>query len=240
MAYDLDQHPAALRYLIQSLRLAKAGGDHALGAEILAGMSHQAAYLGHSEDAVDMARAARQCALRSGQPVLVAETHAAEAHGHALAGNPLSAIASLMCAEHTLASADRAQVPAWLAYFDSAYLAAKSAQTLRDAGDATAAVDCAQRSLDMQDGYARGRVFNLVLLATTQAEAGRVDQAAHTGILAADSAGAISSTRTLNYLRDLGRRLTPYRQNAQVQAFTQRASALVSARSAVPALPSGQ
>jgi DNA-binding transcriptional regulator YbjK len=58
MAYDLDQHPAALRYLIQALCLAVASTDQALGAEILAGMSHQAAYLGHNQDAVDMTRAA--------------------------------------------------------------------------------------------------------------------------------------------------------------------------------------
>jgi hypothetical protein len=75
-------------------------------------------------------------------------------------------------------------VPAWLAYFDDAYLAAKSAQTLRDVGDHGQAVAHADRSLAMQDGYARGRIFNLVLLATAHAEHGDVDQAADTGIRA--------------------------------------------------------
>ncbi len=42
MAYDLEQHGLAQRYLIQALRLARGADDHALGGEILAGMAHQA------------------------------------------------------------------------------------------------------------------------------------------------------------------------------------------------------
>ena len=89
MAYDLEEHATAAGYLIQALSLTGESGDTALGAEILAGMSDQAACCsGESEEAVDMARAAGQCARRAGQPVLLAESLAAEAHGHALAGNP--------------------------------------------------------------------------------------------------------------------------------------------------------
>ena len=88
MAYDLEQHTTAAGYLIQALSLTEDSGDTALGAEILAGMSHQAAYLGEPEEAVDMARAAGQCAKRAGQPVLIAEALAAEAHGHALGAAP--------------------------------------------------------------------------------------------------------------------------------------------------------
>ena len=45
MAYDLEQHGLAQRYLIQALRLAREANNYALGGEILAGMSHQAVYL---------------------------------------------------------------------------------------------------------------------------------------------------------------------------------------------------
>ena len=48
MAYDLEQHGLAQRYLIQALRFAHEAKDHALGGEILAGMSHQAVYVGKS------------------------------------------------------------------------------------------------------------------------------------------------------------------------------------------------
>ena len=240
MAYDLEQHPVAQRYLIQALRLAHAGDDDALGAEILAGMSHQAAYLGQSDDAVDMARSAAHCARRAGQPVLLAEAHAAEAHGHALAGNPRSAVASLLAAEHALACADRADTPAWLTYFDHAYLAAKTAQTLRDAGDPGEAIAHAQRSLTMQDGYTRGRTFNLVLLATAQAEHGQIDQAADTGIKALSTARGIASARTRNYLRDLRRRLTPHGRQPAVQTFEEQAAAMFSAPPTARAQPAAR
>jgi tetratricopeptide (TPR) repeat protein len=240
MAYDLEQHTTAAGYLIQALSLTEQAGDNALGAEILAGMSHQAAYLGQPEEAVDMARVAGQCAKRAGQPVLTAEALAAEAHGHALAGNPRSAIACLTAAEHALESADPANTPAYLAYFDAAYLAAKTAQTLRDAGDPTAAVEHARRSLHMQAGYDRGRVFNLVLLATAHTQAGHVDQAAATGSLALAQAGNLNSARTRHYLRDLARRLERHHDVPEVAAFRDHARALLTSRPAAPALPSAR
>jgi hypothetical protein len=48
---------ATVPYLIQALRLAGEADDHALGGEILAGMSHQTVYFGRADDALDLARA---------------------------------------------------------------------------------------------------------------------------------------------------------------------------------------
>lgn len=47
-SYDAGMHGLAQRYLVQALRFAAVAGDRALGAEILAAMSHQAAYLNAS------------------------------------------------------------------------------------------------------------------------------------------------------------------------------------------------
>ena len=58
MAYDLEQHGLAQRYLIQALRLAREADDHALGGEILAGMSHQAVYIGRADDTANRQRCA--------------------------------------------------------------------------------------------------------------------------------------------------------------------------------------
>jgi hypothetical protein len=139
-----------------------------------------------------------------------------------------------------LSVADRADVPAWLTYFDQAYLAAKSAQTLRDAGDPAQAVAHAQRSLTMQDGYARGRTFNLVLLATAHAAHGDIDQAADIGVKALSTARGISSARTRNYLRDLRRRLAPHQRQAAVRGFDEQVAALLSAPPAALAPPSAR
>ena len=48
-AYDTGAHGLAQRYLFQAFRLAKAAGDKPLCGRILAGMSHQANFLGHYE-----------------------------------------------------------------------------------------------------------------------------------------------------------------------------------------------
>lgn len=125
MTYDCGLHGLAQRYFIQALRLAKAADDAALGAEIMAGMSHQAVYLGHAAIGVDLARSARTAAVRAGVPALVAESQVMEAHGHARGGDERSCAASLRSAERTLDRADRTRDPNWISYFDQAYLSAK-------------------------------------------------------------------------------------------------------------------
>jgi hypothetical protein len=55
--------------MVQALRFAAAAGDRLLGAEILAAMSHQAAYLRAGSEAVDLARSAARaagCCLANG------------------------------------------------------------------------------------------------------------------------------------------------------------------------------
>jgi hypothetical protein len=65
------------------LRLAGEASDHALGGEILAGMSHQAVYIGQPDDALDLARAAQTSAHKAGLPALLTESLVMEAHAHA-------------------------------------------------------------------------------------------------------------------------------------------------------------
>ena len=107
MAYDLEQHGLAQRYLIQALRLAGQAGDHALGGEILAGMSHQAIYVGQPDDALDLARAAQASADKAGLPVLLAESLIMEAHAHAVNKDAAACGSALNAAEHAFARATR-------------------------------------------------------------------------------------------------------------------------------------
>lgn len=218
MAYDLEHHPAAQRYLIQGLRMAQEGGDRALGAEILAGMSHQAAYLQQGPDAVDMARAAGLVAVRAGQPVLAAEAFAAEAHGHALARAPRSAAAALLAAEDALAGADRAQAPDWLAFFDEPYLEARRGRVLLDAGDPGAAAKAMRASLRMQPGFTRGKAFNLSVLSQALVASGDLGEGCATARAAVETAAGVNSRRAVRELAAVGRRLGPYRSAAEARA----------------------
>jgi hypothetical protein len=166
MAYDLERHGLAQRYLIQALGLARGAGDHGLGGEILAGMSHQAVYIGHPRHGVDLARAAQHSARRAAIPSLLAEAHVLEAHAHAALGDGGACASSLHEAEVAFDRRVPGEEPEWIGYFDEAYLSAKFAQCFRDLGDGARAVRHARRSLDMDGRYVRGRMFNLTLLAS--------------------------------------------------------------------------
>lgn len=219
MAYDMEQHGLAQRYLIQALGLARAGGDYAFGGEILAGMSHQAAYVGRPGDAVDLARAARITARRARLAALEAEAVVMEAHAHALRGDRRLSTLALGAAEGTF---DRVNddVPAWLTYFDTAYLAARMSACLLALDELEPAEGHARRSLDMADGYARGRMFNVALLARIHARQGHVEQACEEGHRAVALASPLHSARTGHYLRELRLELRPHRDAPAVREFS--------------------
>ncbi|MEV0248515.1 hypothetical protein AB0H76_18090 [Nocardia sp. NPDC050712] len=207
----------AQRYLIQALRMSRAAGDAGLGAEILAAMSHQATYVGRPGDAVDLARAAQIAARTAGLAALQSECHLVEAHGHAARADASSCAASLNSAERAFERAD-GRPPAWLAYFDDAYVSAKTAHCFRDLGDNVRTAHFAVRSLNMCEGYTRGRAFNLCLLASARADEDP-QEAVRIGQQALDIAAGLESLRTLAYLREVRHRLAPYAALPDVADF---------------------
>ncbi|MCU1639903.1 MAG: hypothetical protein JWN03_178 [Nocardia sp.] len=220
-AYDQEDHGLAQRYLIQSLRLARAAGDAALSAEIMAAMSHQATYVGRPGDAVDLARAARIAARGAGLAALESECHMVEAHGHAARQDQTSTAAAMNAAERAFDHAVAGEQPVWLAYFDQSYLSAKTAHCFRELGDNARTAHFAEQSLTMSVGYQRGRAFNLSLLAsalvpTDPREAVRIGRGA------LDIAADLASRRSLSYLRDLRYRLRPFDGLVEVAEFRQQ------------------
>jgi len=209
VAYDSDEQGVAQRYLIQALACARHADDPALAAEILAAQAHQALYLSRPDEAVDLARAAQSAAARGGSATLLTECLVMEAHGQAARNDAHACGAALAAAERTFDRAAREDDPAWLSYFDEAYLAARMAQCFRDLGEAGHAARYAQRSLDMDGRYIRGRAFNLSLLATAHAAQGESAQACTVGRQAVDLTVRLTSARGVRYVRDLVRRLRP-------------------------------
>jgi hypothetical protein len=112
--------------------------------------------------------------------------------------------------------ADRSSDPHWIGYFDEAYLSAKFGHCLRELGDYQHAIKFAERSLQMTEGYERGRVFNLTLLAHSHAQQGAVDQACAVGKDAAAAAAGMTSHRVVKHLRDFRRALAPAKGSAEV------------------------
>jgi hypothetical protein len=220
VAYDSDEHGVAQRYLTQALAYARHAGDPALGAEILAAQAHQALYLSRPNEAIDLSRAAQAAALRHGSATLLTECLVMEAHGHAARNDAQTCGTTLATAERTFDRATQEDNPAWLSYFDEAYLAARMAQCFRDLGEAGHAARYARRSLDMDGRYIRGRAFNLSLLATAHAAQDEPERACSVGRQALDLTVRLTSARSVRYIRDLARRLRPRADVPAVRDFT--------------------
>jgi transcriptional regulator with XRE-family HTH domain/tetratricopeptide (TPR) repeat protein len=226
LAYDGLDHGLAQRYFIQSLRIAMGAKDRSLGAEILAGMSHQAIFLGQPEPALRLAQAAHATATRAGVSALVAEAAAMTAHAHALTGNEAACTIALTEAEQVLEHADQSQDPQWISYLDEAYLAAISGHCFRTLGKHQNALKFANRSLDMNRSYVRGQLFNTLLLAGTHVLAGDVDQACTVGHDALDLAETVSSGRVTAQLGRLMHELRPWQSDRRVKELTEHGKAV--------------
>jgi hypothetical protein len=220
VAYDSDQHGLAQRYLTQALAYARHAEDAGLAAETLAAQAHQALYLAQPDAAIDLARAAQAAAARHGSATLLAECLVMEAHGHAARRDALACAAAIAAAERAFDRASREQDPAWLAYFDEAYLAARMAQCFRDLGDGRNAARYARRSLNMDGSYVRGRAFNLSLLASAHVMLREPEQACLVGQQALDLTARLSSARSVRYVRDVARMLRPQATTPSVREFT--------------------
>ncbi|MFG3419377.1 helix-turn-helix domain-containing protein [Micromonospora sp. NPDC047730] len=229
-AYDMAEHGIAQRYLTHALDLARAADDAGLGAEILAAMSHQATYLGHTSTGVDLARAARQTAHRAGLTVLTAEALVMEAHAHAAARDERACATALHQTEQALDRADRSSDPQWLGYFDEAYLSAKFGHCFHALGQHHQAERFAARSLQMDERYVRGKAFNLALLATIHARHGEPERAGAIGAEALTLTSQLRSARAIRYLRDLQAQLTAHRRRPAVRHFITRIDAALGQR----------
>ena len=227
MAYDVGDSGSGRRHLQNAMHLCQNVGDDALAGEMLAGMSHQAAFLCSAALATDLARAAKDNAKRVGIPALVSESAVMEAHGLALMNDTRGCLAALRESEHAFAAAEDRDRPEWLAYFDGAYLAAKFGHCFRDLGRPTEAERFARRSLDMIDGYDRGRLFNLALLASILADQRKIEEACETGLAAVRLASEVQSIRAVTYLADLSHRLAPFRAEPAVQTLHEQIGLLV-------------
>jgi transcriptional regulator with XRE-family HTH domain len=203
--------------------LLSAVAESALGAEVLAAMSHQAAYKRASAEAVDLARAAGRAAAEAGVTAIQAESAVLEAQGHAVGGDEPACAMALDRAEKLFDKADRAGDPQWISYFDEAYLAAKFGHCFAALERGDIARRFASRSLEM-DGkrYVRGRQFNLALPALTYVQTSEPEEASRVGLQALEAAEGLESARARDYLTELADRLGRHVGLPVVREFLER------------------
>jgi hypothetical protein len=134
MCFDSSRQGLGQRYYIQALRLAKASGDRALGAHILADMSLQAYDLGRPGEALALAEAGHRTARDCGSPSTAARCSALQARAHGLAGDQASTAQAMKTAETELQHADLDDEPFWIRFFTEEQLAAEFMYTAHDLG----------------------------------------------------------------------------------------------------------
>jgi tetratricopeptide (TPR) repeat protein len=193
-------------------------------------MSHLAAQLGNPREIAQLARAAQEGSRGRVTPRALAMFHAAEARGHAVLGDAVSAEAArgraLDAMEAAGAATEAGDDPVWISHFDEAYLADELAHCHRDLGQAEQAERYARQSLDGHPASrARRRAIGQVLLATAQLQRRELEQACATALGAAELLGSLRSNRGTEYLDDFRHRLEPYRAEAPVRAFAERLAA---------------
>ncbi len=143
-----------------------------------------------------------------------------EAHGHAARNDAHACGAALARAEQTFDRAAREDDPAWLAYFDEAYLAARMAQCFRDLGEAGHAARYARRSWTWTAATsAAGPSTSPCSPPPTPPKANPSKRAA-VGRQALDLTVRLTSARSVRYVRDLVRVLRPQADVPAVRDFT--------------------
>jgi tetratricopeptide (TPR) repeat protein len=234
-AYDTGAHVLAQRYLTQALRLATAAGDRALGGRILAGMSHQANFLGYHEQAVNLARAAQRGTGGQATPTAMALFHAMEARALAGCGDRAGVEAALLAAESWFERRTVENDPVWLRYFDRAELAAEFAHSYRDLGLADKAIEFGRIAVYEADPfYARSISFCQCVLAAGHLGTGDVEQGLELARAAVDRIATLRSVRARAYVRDFLGRLQPFSGSRPVADFVHQANRVASADHATP------
>jgi|GEM_PF-880594 len=223
-SYDCGLHGLAQRYFVQALRLAQSAADRRLACSVMSAMSHQATYLGHYPEAVNLARAAHEGLRDQATPALTAQFLTMEARALARTGDTQGCHAALAAAERAFDAPEPGRDPEFISYFNEAELAAEVAHCFRDLGDARQAARHAALAAPSDGQYARSDFFAAMVLADSLADQDDPDQACHTALAALHTGEALTSARCVAYVREFRQRLDRFGSNPAIRDFTEQAA----------------
>lgn len=121
--------------------------------------------------------------------------------------------------------------PDWAAFIDPAYLHGEHANTFRDLGDADAAEEHARRSIahaTMQKRARRG-AMSQAALAVSHLQRRDLDSAYTAGVRTLKLTRQVKSSRAVEAVQDLQKRMQPFGRHRLVADFNERARELVAA-----------
>jgi tetratricopeptide (TPR) repeat protein len=229
MAYDDGEHGLAQRYLIQALRLSQESGNAVLGAHVLAGMSDQANLLGHAQEAVALARSGRRGITVEDSPACLADLYVLEARALARLGEDRAATQAVAQSEQIFEQVTPEHEQEWARFIDRAYVFGEIAHTFRDLGQSVEMARFANESLDAAhlQGRARREALSEAALALGKLQHGEVEAAAAKATKVVQLSATVNSSRCVETVRELQRKLTPYGEVSEVQRFNQHAQQLL-------------
>ncbi|KUL26650.1 hypothetical protein [Streptomyces regalis] len=231
MAYDNGEHGTAQRYLIQSLRLAEESKNAALGAHVLAGMADQATLLGNPVEGRRLAQAGRAGLGKDTSPACLADLWALEARALAKLGDKSEAARAVAQSETAYGRVRLEDEQEWAAFIDPAYLHGEHANTFRDLGEAATAEQHARQSIDhaRQQRRARRGAMSQAALAVSHLQRRDLEAAHAAGLRTLRLSQQVKSSRCVEAVQDLQRRMEPFGKHRLVADFNERARELVAA-----------
>ncbi|WP_327148253.1 hypothetical protein [Nocardia sp. NBC_01329] len=229
MAYDDGEHGLAQRYLIQALRLSQAAGNRVLGAHVLAGMSDQANLLGHSYEAVALARAGMRGIAPADSPACYADLGILEARALARLHDTRGCTQAIARAESNFEAVDPANEPEWARFIDRAYFYGEAAYCFRDLRQPDEVERFAEISIQecRAQGRARRGSLSQAAIAAACLQRNDIEAAAHHASTVVRLTSTVNSSRSLHAVRDLRRTLEPHSALPAVLAFDRQAFQLL-------------
>lgn len=221
MAHDGGNDDRARKHFANAYRLARAGKNAALSANVCASMAHLAIQLGFTNDAeVVSVIGLRHVDEVSGTESLVARLYAMRARAHAIAGREIECRTNLESAHDSLARESGDFEIDWIAGFDEASLASESALCFLALGALSQAERESRKVIQIRaKDRVRSRALAQLTLASVLVRGNKFDEAARVGKELCGFARELNSARVRSGLSKLREHLAFHRDIPDVADF---------------------
>ncbi len=230
LAFDAGRQDQARYCYTEALAAARMADHQELEVHVLANMSMQAVALDRPREGLRLAEAAQRTAQGWATPTLTSLLAVREARAWAKLREGQNAEQSMSLARKSFETRDpQEDNPVWIAFFDHAELNGNEGVCQLDLGKPNRATDLLKEACDGQrDSFVRNRSLYTVRLALSYVARRDISAACELAQTALTLvANEVTSTRTLNELRDLRRRLGAFRNSPAAQGFAARFDATV-------------
>ncbi len=230
LAFDAGRQDQARYCYTEALAAARMADNNQLEVHVLANMSMQAVAVNRPREGLNLAQAAQRAAKSWATPTMDALLAMREARAYARLGDAKESDKAMARAWTAFGKRTAAEdSPVWIDFFDEAELTGNEGTCELDVKRPHRAVKLLEAACQQhREGFVRNRSIYTVRLAMANLERRDLARAVELGeealVLVANE---VTSTRTVNELRDFRRRLVRASTSSAVRAFGTRFDATV-------------